>query len=82
MTKTKLHYTGSGEYIPGIPAGDLNDEDLEAVGRLYKLLPNEVLDALLARGLYVRVASGSTKSATNPDVKTKDPLPDVKSEGE
>ena len=47
-----LRYTGGGYggWLPGVPARDLNDDEVEELGGM---------DALLATGLYERVTHGS-----------------------
>lgn len=61
-----LKYRGTGEYIPGVPAQDLDDEALEAVARIFNLSVDETIEQLTARGLYTverkRRSTGKTET--------------------
>lgn len=53
-----LKYIGRGEFLPGVPARDLSDEEVERAGGE---------EFLLARGLYARVrADAPSQSAAKP----------------
>lgn len=68
-----LRYVGRGEFIPGVPARDLEEGDMEAVLKELKLNRNE----LVRSGLYVPVnrkadkGPGENKSLV-PSVENKD----------
>ena len=53
----RLRYNGSGEWIPGVPARDLDDDGIEAVSRWWQLPADEVVAMLVRHGLYSEVDS-------------------------
>jgi len=60
----KLRYEGNGEYIPGVPARDLDDSDIESISNSFDMSHDETVNSLTMRGLYSVVKSAPTKAQT------------------
>lgn len=52
MPTVKFRYVGNGEYLPGVPAADLTDEDL---ADLREIVSPQVLDQIGKSPIYRRV---------------------------
>jgi hypothetical protein len=63
-----LNYIGNGEHKIGIPARDLNDEEVAELGGE---------EVLIATGLYAKPAKVSRKAAAN----SKDQSPEISDPG-
>lgn len=80
----KLRYKGNGSYIHGVPARDLDDADIEAVGRIYDLSHDEAVNTLTASGIYAKVGGRPKEpTAAKPqETEGQESLQDIEATGE
>lgn len=64
-----LLYTGNGKHITGIPARDLETNDISRIAGDYGMPETELIELLITRGIYSRppqVKSKVTKKLDEP----------------
>jgi hypothetical protein len=66
-----LKYMGKGAFIPGIPARDLTDEEVERYSQDYEFAGIRGIEGLIASGLYAPLVA-EKKAAKEAAAKTKE----------